>query len=1246
MLGPDRHGLGALLFICGLLVHLLAFSPAAGAQGRDPNAPYRDSYDVLHGDRLVGSWSGSVAGSSVSQKDGQMEGQAVFVRRGYRDSDYFGIVLHDHRHRVGDTFSEIHIGTIPCGPGRRRIDAVHGLEAANMRGSFATVSFDNRLGATNDSSLQLFPVYGAEARRPATITAEWDEDSFTLHLSGTFVSVVTPVANQTFDYDRQREGRLEELQLDAVFTLERTPETEEVFDLTLCEEKEFLQVVETEPEGGRENVVLEGAHFYIEFDAPIETATLNETTVFMTTRNSGGGPIFVATDLSLVASDRVRISPTEPLLGGTVYDIEVMSGEDGLRGLEEEMLASDFRFSISTLVEPEQLRLEIHQVSRDAPLVKGKPAAGRIFVEWEERDDVHPSWQVLNYPVLAEITDLDDNPVFPEIADRARRPDVISDEERRLGEHSLNLFGWTPGSGSLPMHFTARVKPANPYPETAEPEPATVDHTMQYAAEHSDLLVFDYYLAEHAEWADGADERAKHYALLAAQQQQTYMNQIFPVARVVGRYQGSYNIARPICELPDALDWVFCDQDAGNLSALLRLFHEHVSARSVAHVIVSYHPPSLGGSGKTSVPFDQPSTLIARPGETGKAHLPAPDLASLRLPGVENRNVIVMSSSPLPSGVIPGFVTAPLIEHEFGHVFALPHTPFVDDGAHRAEVCNSLRNAKVPGIDGMRIALDGTTGWQKSSEFGNAQSGGPMRNLMFPCAYDHRDEYWIDADQYEWLVKRMPAILRNAGAHTGSLSSLDRRHYALPGQTGDEVFTSVTFDEGASNGQRWIMVSGVSDGTRAQFLPAVGVPGPRDPVSGAGPFELRVEDADGQLLALAPVGPAANDEIIWPFSATVAVTGEPARIILRNGDEILAESRALPELASPVVTSHAPGSAFRAGDRLEWEAGENADGGLAYSVRFSPDGRTWSDLAIFLAETGFTPDAQTLMPGEGAAFQIIAHDGVAERVTLLPVQVEIPLTPLVSWPSEGGQSGQDSSAGVAFNVAIDPASLDAVSIQADGAPVPARISLSPSGNILTIAPRDPVPGRAYTAIIGTGLRALDGRRLEREIRLEFAPDAGAEAEAPQPWAADRPALGSASGGDSPQPVPEQGRQPPRADDVAATGDGEITLEVGSNPTIPAKITRCELDNGGALRGLGIVFETNPGSRLEIRMQQAGGTITAELSRSDGYDVSNSGSTGGWEMQLDQEGQISARGKVGFGGDVAGFSVTGQCPAQP
>ena len=1239
MQGRNRPWIKAWALACGLVLQALVLVPQhAGAQNRDPNAPFRDAYDVQYGRRLVGSWSGTISGSSVSQADGQMEGQAVFMRRGYEGRDDFGLILHDHRHRDDQTFSEIGINSIPCGPSPGVTRAIHPIEVQNAGGGYATALFINRL-ARAPAGFQAFPAYGPELDSPATVETEWTEDTFTLRLSGPMISGVLPVReNGTFDYERQREGELDEIHLSAEFTLERTPETADLFDRTLCEQKDFIQVVETLPESGRENVVLEGANFYIEFDTDIERTTLDETTVFMTTRNPGGGPIFVATELSLVSPDRVEVSPTEPLLWGTVYDIEVVSGENGLRGRDEEMLERDFSFSISTLVDPEDIRLEIHQVSRDAPLVHGKPAAGRIFVEWEERDDVHPAWQVLNYPVVAEIRDNRDEPVFPELSARVRRPDLLSDEDRRLGEHSLNLFDWTPTPGASPTEFTATVRPENPYPETAEPEPESVDHTMEYAARHSELLVFDYYIAEHAEWADGADDRTKHYVLLAAQHQQTFMNQIFPIARVVGRYQGSYNIARLLCELPSEV--YSCAENEGDLMALFQLFYEHISARSVAQVIVSYHPSSLGGTGRTYAPFDQPASLIARPGEASRSGVTAPELGTLRRADRENRNMIVMSTSPLPDGVIPGLVTTPLIEHEFGHVFALPHTPYVDDGEHRRAVCDAFRDQDAAGIDGMRIALDGTIGWQKSTEDGNAQSTGPMRNLMFPCAFDPRAEYWINADQYDWLLDNMPAILRNAGAHTGSLDYWELSQAPL-GNVGDDVTTSVSF-QGASD-EQWVMLSGVSDGTRADLLPAASAPGPRDPIAGHGPYEIRVEDAAGQVLAQAPVGPGPDEHGLWPFAVRVAVSGEPARIVLLDGETVMAERHASPGLARPAVRSHASGSVFRAGDALAWDAGAGED--LTYTVRFTPDGRTWSTLAVFLTEPRFVPDPQTIRPGSEAAFEIVAHDGVRERATRLPVSIEAPLTPLVTW-SDADEAGQGAPAGAAFNVEIDAGSLDAVTLEADGVPVPARVSLSPSGTILSIAPRDPEAGRAYTAIVGRGLRAADGRTLDEEIRLAFAIDAGEPVSERPAWDPERRSMMGAGGSADTAPQGPDAEPEQTAPQSRSTAEGEITLGVRGSPTIPATIIRCDVEDG-VLLDMGVVFETNPGSRIEVSMRRTGDAMTSEMYRSDGYRVGNRGGAAeGWDMSLTPEGALSARGKAGGDEDGVDFTLTGECPPQP
>jgi len=81
--------------------------------------------------------------------------------------------------------------------------------------------------------------------------------------------------------------------------------------------------------------------------------------------------------------------------------------------------------------------------------------------------------------------------------------------------------------------------------------------------------------------------------------------------------------------------------------------------------------------------------------------------------------------------------------------------------------------------------------------------------------------------------------------------------------------------------------------------------------------------------------------------------------------------------------------------------------------------------------------------------------------------------------------------------------------------------------------------------------------------------------------------------------------------------------------------------------LGVVFETNPGSRIEVSIRKSGsGGMTAETYRSDGYRVGNRGSTAeGWDMKLTPEGELSARGKIGGEEEGVSFTLTGGCPPQ-
>ena len=95
----------------------------------------------------------------------------------------------------------------------------------------------------------------------------------------------------------------------------------------------------------------------------------------------------------------------------------------------------------------------------------------------------------------------------------------------------------------------------------------------------------------------------------------------------------------------------------------------------------------------------------------------------------------------------------PALTHEFGHGLGLEHLPYVETTVGRSMVCNSPSHEQVNGIDGYRLALNGTGGATKSSVYGNAEHASIMRSLMFPCA-GTKAEHFIHPDQYAALIER------------------------------------------------------------------------------------------------------------------------------------------------------------------------------------------------------------------------------------------------------------------------------------------------------------------------------------------------------------------------------------------------------------------------------------------------------------------------------------------------------------
>ncbi|ABI76253.1 hypothetical protein HNE_2474 [Hyphomonas neptunium ATCC 15444] len=1238
---------------------LLALLPAS-AQLRDENAPYKDAYDALHGDRVVGEWQGTVSGSTVSQGSGRLGGQAVFVRRGYQDRDDFAIILHDQLNRKGLSFSEISIGMIPCGPQRGQTRLVHVLEFKDAAPGSGTFNFQNLLADTGRDDLMVMPIYGPVLDNPATLQTQWTDDTFTLQVSGRLRSAVVPARNGLIDTDSDQEGWLEYLNLDLKFELERTPETEELFASTLCDEAEHFTVVETKPMSGRENVVLDGAEFDIEFSEPLYEGSFDNSTIMMTTRDPDGEYIYVDAEYSLETPTLLRITPRERLRPGTIYDIILASGVGGVVGEDGETLDEDYEFFFSTLVEPENLRLDIYQVSRNAPLVDGKPAAARIYVDWEELEDIHPDYQVKSYPVEVDVRDKRDKLSFPMRKMRAERPDQFDDEDRRLGHDSLNLFGWTPTASDRPNDFIANVLADEYFPEDPELEPETIERDMDYASQSVDQLTVDFFIAEHSEWMnEGPEDAAVHQIIQSAQKERMFANQLLPVARVSMRYRGTYNITDTICSVP-GIEWVVCSdgynnyrdgdhpvsaaESIGDWSGLLNLFHQHISATSSADILVSYHPPSLGG-GQAGTPFEQPDGLIVDPGEAYGGAPASPVLNDLLRDDGSSRPLVAMGTAGFRPNGTPAIVTAPLVVHEFGHIFGLPHIPFAQGPAHRKEVCAAGFKQTAASIEGMRITLDGAHGWPKSSETGNAQSTAPLLNLMFPCLWEPRQQYWIDDRQYNWLVERMPSMLRlTRSGHASIPSALREIRQANQTSPGLEprLWPASYTPPAAPAPPAWIMVSGLADGENSGLLPAIRVPGPRARLADEdGPYEIRIEDAEGRTLARAAAGPdsvAGRRADRWPFAVTLPVSATPSRIIFSLDGKVLAERRASGGLAAPRFTSHPRNAAFRAGDQLEWLPGSQDDA-LSYTVRFTADGESWSTLAVLLNETAFQPDPATLRPGPAAAFEIIAYDGVNERSARLPVEIDTPLQPLLALPAGGAGSAPVEAAELVFNVPLDPGSLTHVRLlDPSGRDVPAKTVLDPSGTVISVSPQEPHQANTYTAVFGTMLKAADGRLLASETRIPFKALSLASATAASP--SSRKVL----------PPPRPSRPVPAPDEVpsspapsGAAGRAQITLSLGQSVTLPAQILSCESNAGTGT--VEIRFETEPGTPQKILMKRSvEGLISATLSRSTSAEIHSKGEDGAdWFLTL-KDGRVSAGGILSGEGMSAGFTANGECPS--
>ena len=908
------------------------------------------------------------------------------------------------------------------------------------------------------------------------------------------------------------------------------------------------------PDRNDENIDPEDPELEVEFTAPYDPATLNEETFRIDYRlpGGGGGDGYERLDgfVERVDDQTVRFTPAYDLLDGVLYCVRVKAGEEGVRGLDGEVLkvrpaptglreAADpesanrtfraclaggrpfeeaYEWGFATMVVLASVRVELAQVATAAQgieLVPDKPTVARVFPVWEEKEAVHPDAQVRRFAADVEVKVNGGAAYTPKRRIQVRRPDQFDAEDRRLARNSINFFGWRPGRGGS-ASVVGLVEPQEQNRSPArEFESATYDVPVW---RHSPRFRFDYYFLRIGRWATGvpADERASGHLL--ARRSQLITTQNFPVVSTTARGGRDFEIAldeQMLAELQQvggAL-WdnlaVLLDLPGGYrgeaqagaqaeaLKMLVRIFADRVGPYTDANALVALVPTTWAGGGKS----------YYMPGVSDQGH----DVFPYRTVHMGNQSFAYVTSA---------------LTHEFGHAFGLRHEPGVATSDERATLCANAPGVQA-GIEGFRMARGGRRGWNKSSTDGNAELRDRLYPLMFPCA-KRATESFMRSDKYEKLQGAIGAAI-DGGTYEGRVTSrsgpADGRRlvaaslfpspFAGAGSGGGLLRPrgSTTTRQASSDGSARpgaLLVSGLvkADGTGAILAPVRRKERPdTEPmeasVAGGGfAFVAVAEDSDGRVLGEAPlsVDVDAGDGAEWHyFSAVLPGSAGADRIVVRRDGAPIGERRGSRYPPRVVMGSPEASETWTEPTLLRW-SGEDDDGdAVAYTVLYSPTGTfPWRVLAALTRATELDIDPAGLEPGPQPVLRVIATDGFHESEARLPLMPRAGLRVVATWPDAASTVPPSTDVVVFLGGELTHQLAPGLVGLSDaaGQAVAADVRPGPDRRSIVLNPVRPLePGAQYRAWVGAQIEDRFGNALGEDFLWTFTVESEADAEA-------------------------------------------------------------------------------------------------------------------------------------------------------
>ena len=758
--------------------------------------------------------------------------------------------------------------------------------------------------------------------------------------------------------------------------------------------------------------------FHLFFTDTVDESEPLETVVRLRlAAESGTVPLNVAQE----EDGHLRLDAKVALDTGRAYVLEVKVGDDGVLSQtwatlahDDLMSASDFndlvidpdwvavsRFHASPISrnqffsERGTIEAGVYQVSRDAPLLRDRPTAFRIWYDWGG-DANDPDRYLTEFCARIEVARVDDSDalLLPPHDALIRLPPLHDDEDGRMGRDSQNLFDWRPDA---PLDgVTIKILPQRywedlPGHAADDPPEYMLDHPVTFMPEEPATLEYVVGFLEYGEQAAGAwqDQLPVWQTHLERAAQFTW--QTMPVADVRVRFVGGvtpYDLGLE----PDT------DDPLGEFFRLVGQGYTKLLSEKAARAFMRHNCTSSR----------QFCVIIMPPGGSNHAHVTEPGARGAYL----TSSVLSLVSDRVDGSRVMN-VDGVGLTHEAGHSFGLVHRPLTLPGP--SDFGPYLQEAGLlPGIDAIRMDRSGLGGAVKSSDTGNSEAARFLAPLMFPNLVGEDAQFIMD-DNYRFLMDSIYAL--GAGGELFDTDFAIRHRFEGKTYTEmrdqlrrDEVSLHDTVDDGAASvilplrlgqAEAGAAVDGVSLGLILAMDDDTGVPllthglrpsraVPLDDLARAdGPrFTLSFEAAglvvltrDFTLRSTTALAARAGADILVDLDLFLpldpATRDQIDRITLTDAAGTLLLDRRLPGLPAAVETVADPDGTLR----LIWDAA-----GIAPAViSVLPQGADRPVPAGIASGGSWTPDPAALGVAGPATVTLTFDTGLRTRVFDLPV---------------------------------------------------------------------------------------------------------------------------------------------------------------------------------------------------------------------------------------------------------------------